>query len=44
MLTGKLNNIQFKSLDDKINLFREPRIPDNYVNKFRDIYFEVHNL
>jgi hypothetical protein len=41
MLTNKMNNIPFKSLEEKIQLFREPRIPDNYVNEFRKIYFKV---
>lgn len=40
MLTGKLNNVPFKSLDSKIKLFREPTIPDKYVNDFRKIYFK----
>lgn len=40
MLTGKMNNLPFNSIDDKIQLFREPRIPDNYVNEFRKIYFK----
>ena len=41
MLTGKINNVPIESLEDKLNLFREPRIPDNYVSKFRNIYFKV---
>ena len=41
MLTGKINNIPINSCKDKIQLFREPRIPDNYVSKFRKIYFKV---
>lgn len=39
LLTGKINNVPFKSPEEKIELFRQPRIPDSYVNKFRKIYF-----
>jgi hypothetical protein len=41
LLTGKINNIPIKSPEEKIDLFRKPRIPDNYVSKFRTIYFKV---
>lgn len=41
LLTGKINNIPIKSPEEKIDLFRKPRIPDNYVSKFRKIYFKV---
>jgi hypothetical protein len=41
MLTNKINNVPIKSYKDKIQLFREPRIPDNYVSKFRKIYFKI---
>ena len=41
LLTGKINNIPVKSLDEKLDLFRKPRIPDKYVSNFRKIYFKV---
>lgn len=41
LLTGKINNIPIKSQEDKIELFRKPRIPDSYVSNFRKIYFKV---
>ena len=41
LLTDKINNIPVKSLDEKLDLFRKPRIPDKYVSNFRKIYFKV---
>jgi len=40
LLTGKINNIPVKSVDEKIDLFRKARIPDDYVSNFRKIYFK----
>ena len=41
MLSDKINNIPVESCEEKIKLFRELRIPDNYVSNFRKIYFKV---
>jgi Ulp1 family protease len=41
MLSGKINNVPVESYEEKIQLFREPRIPDKYVSDFRKIYFKV---
>lgn len=39
MLTGKTENKVFTNYVDKIDFFKNKRIPDRYVNKFRKIYF-----
>ena len=41
LLTGKINNVPIESSEEKIDLFRKPRIPDSYVSNFRKIYFKV---
>jgi hypothetical protein len=39
MLTGKTDLHQFTDLNDKIGFFKNERIPDKYISKFRKIYF-----
>jgi len=39
MLTGKTEKRAFKNHLDKINFFKDKRIPDRYVNKLRKEYF-----
>jgi hypothetical protein len=44
MLTGETegedsNIYRFKNYTEKINFFKDKRIPDEYVNKYREIYF-----
>ena len=41
LLTGKINNVPIESSEEKLDLFRKPRIPDSYVSNFRKIYFKV---
>lgn len=38
-LTNKVNDKQFKSVKDKINLFKRKRIPDKHVELLRNVYF-----
>lgn len=39
MLTGRTEDTVFTNYVDKIAFFKNKRIPDRYVNKFRKIYF-----
>ena len=39
MLTEKTEKKVFKNYMEKIAFFKDKRIPDNYVNKYRKIYF-----
>jgi len=39
MLTGETEKLKFINADDKIKFFKNKRIPDQYVNKYRKIYF-----
>ena len=39
MLTGKTDLHQFTDMNDKIGFFKNERIPDKYISKFRKIYF-----
>jgi len=39
MLTGKTEKAELNTFMDKIEFFKNKRIPDSYVNKFRKIYF-----
>lgn len=39
MLTGETEGRRFKNYVDKIDFFKDKRIPDRYVNKYRKIYF-----
>ena len=39
MLTGKTEDTIFSNYTDKIEFFKDKRIPDSYVNKYRKIYF-----
>lgn len=39
MLTGKHNDVQFKSLREKIQFFKKYKIEDDYVEKLREEYF-----
>lgn len=41
MLTGRTENKRFAHFNDKIHFFKNKRIPDRYVNKYRKIYFNV---
>ena len=41
MLTNKVNNIPISELEDKLNIFKGKRLPDEYVSKFRKTYFKV---
>jgi hypothetical protein len=39
MLTGETEKLKFVNAEDKIKFFKNKRIPDQYVNKYRKIYF-----
>jgi len=39
MLTNKADKIKFKNYFEKIKFFKDKRIPDEYVFRFRKIYF-----
>jgi hypothetical protein len=39
MLTNKAENKRFSNFMDKIRFFKDKRIPDRYINKFRNVYF-----
>ena len=39
MLTGETEGKVFKNYNEKISFFKDKRIPDEYVYKYRDIYF-----
>lgn len=39
MLTGETENTKFVNYSDKIDFFKNKRIPDKYVHKYRKIYF-----
>lgn len=39
MLTNEVEGKPFSSLDEKIKFFKEKKIPDKYVEKYRKIYF-----
>ena len=39
MLSNKAENKVFSNYVDKIRFFKDKRIPDKYVFKFRKIYF-----
>jgi len=41
MLTNKVNNIPISELEDKLNIFKGKRLPDEYVSKFRKTYFKM---
>lgn len=38
-LTNKVNNKPFKTIKDKINLFKRKRVPDKHVELLRNVYF-----
>tara|TARA_B000000437_G_scaffold84261_1_gene61013 strand:- start:5242 stop:6183 length:942 start_codon:yes stop_codon:yes gene_type:complete len=40
MLSSKINNIGIESLEEKIDLFKKERLSDDYIHKFRKIYFK----
>ena len=39
LLTNKVNGKPFKTVKDKINLFKRKRIPDKHVELLRNVYF-----
>ena len=39
MLTGKIGKKTFKTKEEKIDYFKSSRIPDEYVFKYRNVYF-----
>jgi hypothetical protein len=41
MLTGQTDKLTFDTVDDKISFFKNQRIPDKYISKFRKIYFNT---
>jgi hypothetical protein len=41
MLTGETDLHKFKSVKQKINFFKNKRIPDKYISKFRELYFNA---
>ena len=41
MLTNKTDDKEFTNYIDKIAFFKDKRIPDTYVKKFRNIYFNL---
>ena len=41
MLTGQADKHTFDTADDKISFFKNQRIPDKYISKFRKIYFNT---
>ena len=41
MLTGETDLHKFKSVKHKINFFKNKRIPDKYISKFRELYFNA---
>ena len=41
MLTNKHNNRKFKNIKDKLNFFKNKRIPDSYIYKYRKKYFNL---
>lgn len=41
MLTGQVDNHTFNTAEDKIAFFKNERIPDKYISKFRKIYFNT---
>lgn len=41
MLTGEVDGKKLPTFNDRINFFKDKRIPDNYVKKYREIYFNT---
>lgn len=41
MLTGQTDKLTFDTAEDKISFFKNERIPDKYISKFRKIYFNT---
>lgn len=41
MLTGEVDKLVFDTADDKISFFKNKRIPDKYISKFRKLYFNT---
>jgi hypothetical protein len=41
MLTGEADGKQLPTYMDRINFFKDKRIPDTYVRKYREIYFNT---
>ena len=41
MLTGETDQNTFNTAQDKISFFKNKRIPDKYISKFRKIYFNT---
>lgn len=39
LLTNKVNDKPFKTVKDKVNLFKRKRIPDKHVELLRNVYF-----
>jgi hypothetical protein len=41
MLTGETDLHKFVDVDSKIDFFKKKRIPDKYISKFRELYFNA---
>jgi hypothetical protein len=41
MLTGEADLHKFPDVDSKIKFFQKKRIPDKYISKFRELYFNA---
>lgn len=41
MLTGQTDLHKFTDVDSKIDFFKKKRIPDKYISKFRELYFNA---
>ena len=41
MLTGQTDLHKFVDLNEKLDFFKSKRIPDKYISKFREIYFNA---